>query len=361
MSRAWLVPAFVLLGCATASPAVTPTPAPASSEAPPAVAPATCPTAPPKDAAFDPARVFGARVEKVCLLGAGDETSLRLKEAVAPREGTTLDAAAAREDLSELFATGLIHEARVFGQALPSKGVLVTYVVVERALVTAVRVEGAPSLSAELRHELEVKGFRDTASQRARLRDLTLGFYEALGHAEAALDFETKPAAGGVELVMKVTEGRRMAVQALHYEGAKGVPARELEKLVQTKVGGPVREELLEQDRQRLSTLYLDRGFVMATVNVTRLTVPSGATDITFAIDEGALFRVGAVDVKGLPPGALKGLETKKGVVFSRAAVRRDLDRLRTFAGKLDVEVLPLTEVDAATKTIRLTFEVSPR
>lgn len=362
MKRALLASGLVLVGCATSSAVVTPTPT--APPPPPPAAAATCPTTPPGGARFDPGRVAGARVEKVCLVGAGDETSLRLKEAVAPREGTTLDAAAARDDLGELFATGLIREARVFADVLPSKGLMLTYVVVERAVVTAVRVEGAPSLSADVRHQLEVKGFRDTATQRARLRDLAMEFYESQGYAETAIDFETTAGTSGAELVMRVTEGPRFVVQAVHFEGAKGVAARELEKLVQTKAGGPVRPELLMKDELKVTGAYLDKGYVTATVNASRLAVPSGATDVTFTITEGPVFRLGAVALKGpLAPAALKRLETKKGAVFSRAAVQRDLERLRELARKekQELDVLPLTEIDSAAKTITLTFEVAPK
>lgn len=354
MRSVLLASAATFIGCATASPAPRPT-APEPTQVVTA-----CPTTAPERAAFAPGLVMGGRVEKVCLLGAGDETALRLREAVAPREGTKLDEAAVRSDLSDLFATGLIHEARVYGDVLPSKGMRLTYVVRERALVTAVRLEGAPSVTPELRHQLEVKGFRDTATQRTRLRDLATEFYEARGHSEVSIDFEPKPVEGGVELVMKVSEGPRFLAQATSFEGAKAIAPKELEKLVQTQSGSPVRPEVLERDRLRLTEAYFDRGFVMASVSYSRLAVPSGATDVTFTITEGPLFRVGDLLVRGaLKPAALKGLETKKGAVFSPAAVKRDLERLRERARqeKQELEVIPLTELDQEKKTVKLTFE----
>ncbi|MBL8923100.1 MAG: hypothetical protein JNJ54_29895 [Myxococcaceae bacterium] len=352
--RALLLAPAALIGCAT-----TP-PAPAATLPPSTPVATVCPTTAPERAAFMPGRVLGGRVEKVCLVGAGDETSLRLREELAPREGTKSDEDAVRSDLSALFATGLIREARVYGDVLPSKGVRLTYVVVERALVTTVRLEGAPALTPELRHQLEVKGFRDTATQRARLRDLATQFYESQGYAEAAIDFEPKPVAGGVELVMKVTEGPRFLVQALSFEGAKAIAVKELEKVVQTKPGNPVRSEVVAQDALRLNDAYFDRGYVAASVSHARLALPSGATDVTFTITEGPLFRVGDIVLKGaLTPAALKGLETKKGAVFSPAAVRRDLERLRERARKDqgELEVTPFTELDEQKKTVKLTFE----
>ncbi len=347
---------LLLSGCATQQAVVVSAPPPTVPPPPP-----SCPTAAPSNAAFAPETVFGARVEKVCLVGAGDETSLRLREAVAPREGTTLEADGVRGDLSALVETGLISQAAAFAEPLDSKRVIVTYVVVERSLISAVRVEGGPSLPADVRQRLEGKGFRDTLSQRNQRRELVRDFYDAQGFRDATIDFRT----AGTELIIAITEGPRFAVQAVRFEGVKAVAVKELEKVVSTKVGAPVLADRLEVDVMHLTGLYFDRGHV--TVSVTHAQQPRpgapGPTDVVFTIVEGPVFRVGVVSTKGLSLGAdtLAGLETKKGAVFSRAVIQRDLEKLRQRAQKQgkDVEVTPFTEVDQAKRTVGLTFELS--
>lgn len=333
---------------------------------PPATPPpptTTCPTAVPSSAAFAPETVFGAKVETLCLLGAGDETSLRLREAVAPREGTTLDADGVRSDLTALVDTGLISQASVFAERLDAKRVVVTYVVVERALIDTVRIEGAASITAEIRQQLEGKGFRDTLTQRNRRRDLLRDFYDEKGFHDATIDFR----AAGAELIISVTEGPRFVVEAVRFEGAKAVAVKDLEKVISTKVGGPVLPDVLEVDVMRLTSLYFDRGHV--TVSVTSQQQPHGGapgpTDIVFTLVEGPVFRVGVVALKGVPldAKALASLETKKGAVFSRAVIQRDLQKLqeRAKAQGKDVEVLPMTELDQTKRTIGLTFELTEK
>lgn len=357
MSRvAWLL---VLGACVTEQAVVRAAPPP-----PPAPPPSdACPTTAPSGAPFAPETVFGSKVEKLCLIGAGDETSLRLREAVAPREGTTLDAEGVRSDLTALVDTGLISQASVFAQPLEGARVVVTYVVVERAVISAVRLEGAPSLPADVRQQVEGRNFRDTPGQRDRRRDLLTDFYEAQGFHDAAIAFRTE----GNELLVSVSEGARFVVEAVRFEGAKAVAVKELEKTVDVKVGAAVRPERLEVDVMKLTGLYFDRGHAM--VKVTSQRRPHGATpgptDVTFTIVEGPLFRVGVVSLKGgsLGTKALAGLETKKGAVFSRAVIARDLERLRELGRKQgkDLEVLPLTELDQEKHTIGLTFELTER
>lgn len=81
---------FFLCGCATA-PAVV---KPAAVAAAPA---ATCPTGPVPYT--ESTSVVGAMVEKVCLVGASEDSYLRMHELVAPREGSPLDVDGVRADL----------------------------------------------------------------------------------------------------------------------------------------------------------------------------------------------------------------------------------------------------------------------
>lgn len=341
------------LGCAT-----TPAPVAAVDVAPKEL---RCPTAPPASAEWAPQRVFGARVEKVCLVGAGDETSLRLREAVAPREGLVLSAEGVRADLADLYRTELVSQASAYAELLPSKGLMLTYVVTERALVTSVLVEGAPSLPEEVRRSLQQTGVRDTPTQRERLVEQATTFYEGAGYPEATVNVEA--VTPGV-LKVQVSEGKRVLVNAVRFEGVKQVPEAELAKLVLTKRGAPMRQVVLDADVLQVTGLYLDRGLVMATVTTKQVPAADGNVDLVFVAQEGDLYRVGTVTVKGvaLAPAVLKRLESKTGTVFSRAVIKRDLDRLSALEGMNGrYEVLPVTNVDASKKRINLTFEFEER
>lgn len=354
MSRLVRALALLPLACAT-------TPAPRATAVDVRPTEVRCPTAPPATAEWAPQRVFGARVEKVCLLGAGDETSLRLREAVAPREGLALDADGVRYDLLDLYRTELVSEARVYAELLPSKGVVLTFVVTERPLVTSVQVEGAPSLPEEVRRALQLTGVRDTPSQRERLIEQATTFYEGAGYPEATVAVEAvTPGA----LRVLVSEGKRVLVNAVRFEGVKQVAEAELAKLVLTKRGAPVRQAVLDADVLQLTGLYLDRGLVSATVSTKQVAVADGNVDVVFVTQEGDLYRVGAIAVKGfaVAPAVLKRLESKTGTVFSRSVMRRDLERLGALEGVAGrYEVLPLTSIDSAKKRIDVTFEFDER
>ena len=63
------------------------------------------------------------------------------------------------------------------------------------------------------------------------------------------------------------------------------------------------------------------------------------------------------------PGSGPAGLETKKGAVFSRVVIQRDLEKLRLRAQKQGktVDVEPFSEVDPTKHTVGLTFEITEK
>ncbi|MFO0601355.1 MAG: POTRA domain-containing protein [Myxococcaceae bacterium] len=354
-----------LAGCATASTTTTAAPPP-----PPAPVELKCPTALSTTLTGNAIALEGAAVDKVCLVGASDDTYLRLHELVAPREGSPLAAATTRDDLLALFDTQLLKNAVAVADKLPNGHVMLTYFVTEQDVVTKVSLEGAPSLPPELQKQLQVHGFRATAAQRARLTTEASGWYEEAGFNHATVEVTAKNTApGACELVVNVVEGPRQTLHAVRFEGLKRVAAADLQKEMKSKIGAPVVPALLEVDAFRMTAVYYDRGMVNVNFEQKQveLDTPPGAVDVVFTVTEGDVYKIGALTFTGFSLGddkdLLKTFESKKGTVFSRAALQRDMERIKDRAKKKGavVEVTPLTNIEKDKKSIDVTFELEKK
>jgi outer membrane protein insertion porin family len=326
---------------------------------------AECPKAP---VAFtETGELLGAKIEKVCLVGASEDTYLGMHEFVAPREGSLLELGAVRDDLETLFQRHLLRDVVAVAQPLASKGVVLTYVVTEYESITAVDFTGVSVVRPDEFTEIAHAGMRASPYVLKRIVEAVKALYEDLGHAQAKVDFSVKSLGEGkAALTLNVDEGAQVRVTSISFEGARQLSEFELRKVVRSELAAPYRKDFAERDALALVTLYYDKGMVNAAVtsHTRPLAAPPGAVALVFDVTEGDVFRMGKLSLTGFSLGSekdlLKQLESKPKNVFSRSAVQRDMERLRTRAqvqGHV-VEITPLTTVDPVKKTIDVALEV---
>jgi outer membrane protein insertion porin family len=363
--RAYLLASALTLSCATTTAAPKPTP-----ETPPALPTvAVCPTKAPIPFT-EAGSSAGAKVEKVCLVGASEDSYLKLHELVAPREGTTLDPDAVRTDIETMFQQGLLKDVVVLAQPLASQGVMLIYVVTEYDTITSVDFSGVSVVTRDQLAELAHTGIQASPFVLKTLAETVEALYAGLGYSQAKVGFELKPvSAGKSALTLKVEEGAQVKVASISFEGAKQLGEVELRKVIKTTIGSPYLEEFAQRDVIALTTLYFDHGMVnVAIQNAARpLAVPPGAVALVFEVKEGDVFRLGKVSLTGFSLGVekdlLKNMEAKPKSVFSRSALQRDMERLRARAQLQGhtVEIVPLTSIDAEKKVIDVAFELQKK
>lgn len=357
--------ALICLGCATAKVALPPdelVPGPARTPAPPS--PAGCPSTAPA-ATLAPGALLGRVVERVCLIGASEDARLKLFERVAPREGVVLTPEAVAEDLVALFATGLLRDARALALPAGERGALLVYVVAEENLIGRVDIAGASAPVEPLLRDLAPLGQRASVFELARMTAAMRELYARRGHAAARIEPHLEPLGPGeVRLSLTVEEGPVLTLGAVRFVGHRRVPEKELRAHLTTRPGAPWRGDA-SADELALVALYLDRGMVQATVSAdVSEPTPDGRVDVSFSISEGDVFRVGTVTLAGHSLGdarkLLGQLETKPGVVLSRSALHRDLERLRLAAFKRGekVDVTPISNVDLDARRVDLELQI---
>ena len=189
-------------------------------------------------------------------------------------------------------------------------------------------------------------------SERVPLVAATL--FAAWSLHSARIDTATADtAAAPVSLTPKIVFVGNHAFSSLDLRGAIDWPF---------DASGAVLQETFERDLLLVSSFYWDRGYANVKVGEPLVT----PAQITIPIDEGARFSIGAVTATGdlLEPEAttLGMLETHEGDIFSRTRIaedRAELEKHYQDRGYAYVNVLPITHVDVAKRSIAIGWEIA--
>ena len=197
--------------------------------------------------------------------------------------------------------------------------------------------------------------------------DKIRNLYRELGYADVKVEVAKTEAAGALDLVFVVTEGRKTTVQSIQVQGNSYFKARELKRQLSLRESGwfrsgPYREDLLDKDVEYLHDLYVDSGFLAVTVKKKTDLIHSGRKAVVVIdINEGPQTMVGSIFFEGnkvwtdaellekvnLKPGApfserlldedkfsLQSVYSDKGYLFAKV----DVDKTAPTDGKQDIK-----------------------
>jgi outer membrane protein insertion porin family len=309
------------------------------------------------------------------------EGNRRVQEAVIlgriqSRPGSNFSPTQLSEDVRNVFALGFFDDVRTRVEDFEG-GVKLTFEVVERPFVRDVEFVGNRRISSDtLRDKIDLKlgsVYNPVDVQRARekLKD----YYEEEGYFEVQISPETEAFPDGdVKVVFAIGEGRRITIDKIVIRGNKGLSDGKIKDimLVQERqyfiLRGTLQRQKLDEDIERIISLYNDHGFVQARVESTDVAVDRdrAAVTITVQIMEGLQYKVGKVDITGvtlLPVTEVRRqIKFKTGDVFSRAKVRdalRSIGDLYSTIGHAAADVNPRTEQRPSPPTMDVVFEIN--
>lgn len=305
------------------------------------------------------------RVQEAVILG-------RVRSTV----GAPFNPSQASEDIRSIFNLGFFDDVQLKVEDFEG-GVKVTFVVVERPFVRDVEFVGGSRIGAtEMQEKVDLKlgsVYNPVEVQRAidKLREA----YEEEGYFEAKISPEVeKFGDGDVKVVFTVNEGRRITIDKIVLNGTKGLKPSQIKDVMGTRerqyfvLRGTVQRQRLEEDMDRITSLYQDNGYVQMRIERSDVAVDRDKAQVTITIDivEGAQYKVGNLVLTGvtlLPETELRRqLGFKSGDVFSRGALRdgvRGITDLYSTIGRASVDIIPRTEQQAATRTVDITLEIT--
>lgn len=309
------------------------------------------------------------------------EGNRRVQEAVIlgriqSRPGSSFSPSQLSEDVRNVFALGFFDDVRTRVEDFEG-GVKLTFEVVERPFVRDVEFVGNRRISSDtLRDKIDLRlgsVYNPVDVQRARekLKD----YYEEEGYFEVQISPETEAFPDGdVKVVFAIGEGRRITIDKIVIRGNKGLSDSKIKDimLVQERqyfiLRGTLQRQKLDEDIERIISLYNDHGFVQARVESTDVAVDRdrAAVTITIQVMEGPQYKVGKVDITGvtlLPVTEVRRqIKFKEGDVFSRSKVRealRSIGDLYSTIGHAAADVSPRTEQRPSPPTMDVVFEIN--
>ncbi|HET9989083.1 MAG TPA: POTRA domain-containing protein [Kofleriaceae bacterium] len=163
-----------------------------------------------------------------------------------------------------------------------------------------------------------------------------------------------------VDVSIEITPGKATTITTVEFKGNAHAKKTELLKAIEGTLvpSSPWNNDLVDRASLLVSAYYYDHGYINVAVDTPK---PSGGSSpATFAITEGDQFRVGKIDVKGVPDADAKKylamVTVKKGDVFSRKLMQDGILKIQTAA---QTQVEPVTNIDAKKKTIDVTLDLT--
>jgi outer membrane protein insertion porin family len=295
---------------------------------------------------------------------------------VTTKVGGTFTPARLAEDIRAIFGLGFFEDVQAKVEDFEG-GVRVVFVVTERPFVRDVTFSGNKEVATGiLQDKVDVKlgsvfNPADVSRSVEKIRDQ----YEDEGYFEVQIAPDTvRLPDGDVSVVFRVTEGRKITIDAIVIEGAKGLTPKQIKAVMATQerqyliFRGTVQRQKLDEDLDRIVALYNDYGYIQARVDSSDIKVDRerGRATIRIVVVEGAQFRVGGIDVTGntvLPSEEIRRrVRLRTGEPFSRSELRdsvRGIQDLYGVIGRANAEINPSLAQDAANLRISLTFEIT--
>ncbi len=111
-----------------------------------------------------------------------------------------------------------------------------------------------------------------------------------------------------MKVVFAIVEGRRITIDKIVIEGNKGLSDRQVKGVMQVQerqyfiLRGTLQRQKLDEDVERIISLYNDHGYVQARVEATDVAVDRerALVTITIQVVEGPQYKVGTVDITGV-------------------------------------------------------------
>ncbi len=290
------------------------------------------------------------------------------------------DAAGVAEGIKSLNATGLFSTVNVSRQG---SNVLVT--VVENNVINRVAFEGNSKLkSDQLSTELQTKS-RGAYSPSVAESDVERikEIYRRGGRGDASVKVRTVDLPNGrIDVVFTIDEGSKTGVYAINFAGNSAFSAGRLRNLMQTtemnylswlKTSDVYDPDKISADQELIRRFYLKNGYADFRVISSDAVYDDAKKGwvLTIAVEEGAQYRVGSINVESRLPDVSseslrKVVTIREGEVYNGDKVEKTVDALTrevARSGYAFSSARPRGDRDPVSRTIALGFvlEDGPR
>lgn len=259
---------------------------------------------------------------------------------------------AVNEDINNLYATGMFYTIQVAEDPSPD-GLIVSYVVQGNPRLVEIKFQGNTRYSnAKLMKKMTSK-IGEPLNDRKLFTDAQeiQKLYQKGGYPGTEVkEYDTidTPTGRGTA-IFEIKESPKIKIVEVDFVGAQAFSQRKLRKQVKTRkhwmfswitTHGHLKDEVLEEDKEKLAEFYRDRGYIDFELKEVQFSHPTPRSMIVrFVIYEGTQYRVGDLKFTG-------------NQVFSTAELTNGLKKvaaIRRWKYKLGPHGLPMDVGDVFT------------
>lgn len=286
--------------------------------------------------------VAGVRFEGVRTIVA-DELYARIKT----ERGRPLSPRQIREDVRNLYKTRWFYSVERRVEDTPD-GPVVVFTVLERPIVQKVEYHGNKKLKDSYLAALtglQVGSPYDVALNKESAKRIEREYHDK-GYLWAKVELVKGASRDDRDIIFKITEGKKVVVRGVSFEGNKEISGGVLKTKIRTKTqllwifGGKYDPSSPNDDESALKAYYQGLGFFDIQIK-RKIAYSDGRSKvyIKYIIDEGPRYRIRSIDVQGadvIPEKTIRDvLTTRSGDTFFEKNLTTDIDEIRTMYGKL--------------------------
>ncbi|MFC1851106.1 outer membrane protein assembly factor BamA [candidate division CSSED10-310 bacterium] len=325
---------------------------------------------------------------------------------IKSKEGQRLATPQIREDIKNLFKTGFFEEVSVDTRQ-EKDGVIVTFIVREKPIVTKIEIIGNKKISSDtLEKELNVKLKRifdptlvKKDEEKIRAQYIERGYNDVEVKSESI-----KTSSNTITIIYKIIEGAKVRIAKIEFKGNKSFTNRKLRKVLENTRkywylswltdSGKFNQEEFEADLELLREFYENHGFAEIEIGEPDVKIYERQVSkrkiikemkIQISLNEGEQFHIGNIEIEGnsifndaqilriiqkidVVEGTTTSLfklpepKFRHGELFSRKALQeamKDLYELYGTKGHIFANILPSRQIIRETKTIDYSIRIN--
>jgi outer membrane protein insertion porin family len=306
-------------------------------------APAQAPTeAPAPASAYDGRVIRELRIEGLRLIDEG-----YVRNQLRTAAGQPYSAATMSDDIGRLLRTGRFLDAQAVPEPVDGE-VDVVLRLVEKPIIAAVEITGNVKFNTKELLKLLDFAVGDPVDRFLinQGRDAIERKYRDEGYAYVEVTVDEAMLRDEQVVAYRITEGPRVRVREIMYEGNVAYTKRELDKLVSSKSYIPIFRtgdydpDLAERDAANIQTFYREHGFLEAEVSYRPEFIDAARENLrlVFVINEGIRYVVREIRILGNAVftddeiGALMNL--REGMFFDAFLLKADKERIEREYGQ---------------------------
>jgi outer membrane protein insertion porin family len=293
------------------------------------------------------------------------------------REGDTYNRLSIDDDVRNLYATGYFLNIRVAEERIDD-GLALLYLLQGRPKITDLLYVGNRKYSKEKIAKKVTSKIGEPMDERKLFTDAQeiRKMYEKAGYPKTDVKYvlNIDERAGRGTVTFEVTEAPKIRIDDVVFEGATAFKQKKLRKVVKTHRhwwlswltrSGTLKEDQLEEDKDRLAEFFRDAGYIDFDVALQQVRTGPKKVALHFIVSEGRPYKVGAVGFNGVslfPTNDVqKQLKMGVGQTFTPKGLGKDTEAVQDLYGTkgyIDARVGARKNANIETGTMDLAYHV---